>query len=256
MLPALLDQLKNPTPEVRIDALCALVMLEETNALGVLGQMWRTETHAEVRQAIRWAGTQIQAASQRGYTTEVEMAKAFRLDRAPTEEEQAQARKEQQLLASIQTKAAVEQTKQHGTESSKGTGNLLRRAATAGAISAAFGLGAGLTASMMGSPVSASSNLPDGSDRPQIGKEPIVPARPSTMNMAMPLKKLTDANPQTRKSAILQLRDLNNPAALGALGRCFVTDLDPSVREAAQATGKLIYFSALYWQKRATGSLQ
>ena len=52
MLKTLLDQLRDPSPEARIEALCALVMLEETEALPLLTLMWSTEQHPEVRQAV------------------------------------------------------------------------------------------------------------------------------------------------------------------------------------------------------------
>ena len=42
MLNTLLGQLKSPTPEVRIETLCALAMLEEADALPALTAMWST----------------------------------------------------------------------------------------------------------------------------------------------------------------------------------------------------------------------
>ena len=58
--------------------------------------------------------------------------------------------------------------------------------------------------------------------------------------------------PQTRSAAIIQLRDFNNLAALGPLAMKFIKDPDPAIRQAAQQTGKHIYFSALYWQEKDT----
>jgi hypothetical protein len=254
MLKALLDQLNNPAPEVRIETLCALVMLEETEALDVLARTWASERHPEVRQAIRWAGTQISTAKQRGYTTSAAMAQAFRFDRVPGEEQRQKEIEEKRLLSKLQTNVNIEQTKKYGSETDQAVRGVVRRAATAGAIGMAFGMGAGAIAGMIGSAVGSSSSLSDGSDedRPRIGQEPIVPARPGDTNISLSLKRLADANPKNRVAAIIQLRDFNNPAALGPLGKHFATDPDPSVREAAQATGKLIYFSALYWQERGT----
>jgi hypothetical protein len=247
MLKLLVHQLKESAPEVRIEALCALVMLEETEALAVLADMWKTETHPEVRQAVAWAGKQIQAAKQRGYTTSSAMAEAFRLNRGPDEQDL----QEKRLLSQIQNNAHAEKVKQHGVVSDNRVGQFAKNAAAAGALSMALGLGPGAALGMVGSTVSPSSNLSDGSEeRPRIGREPITPARPSTADIATWLKRLADPNSQTRLSAIAQLRDFNNPTALGPLGKRFATDPTPQVREAAQQTGKLIYFSALYWQER------
>jgi HEAT repeat protein len=236
MLKTLLDQLNNPAPEVRIETLCALVMLEETDALDVLARMWASERHPEVRKAIRWAGTQINAAKQHGYNTSAAMAKAFRLDRVPDEEQRKKDLEEKRLMSKLQTNVNIEQAKKHGSETDQAVGGAMRRAATVGAIGVAFGMGAGAIAGMMGTAVGASSNLSDGSeeDKPRIGQEPIVPARPSDTNINLWLKRLTDANPKNRVAAIVQLRDFNNTAALGPLGKHFATDPDPSVREAAR----------------------
>jgi hypothetical protein len=247
MLNLLLDQLRSSTPESRIEALCALVMLEETQALGVLGEMWKTETHPEVRQALAWAGKQIQAARQEGYSTAATMAEVFRLNRGPDERDQY----EKRLLSQIQTNAHLEKVKQHGIDQDNRVGQFARNAAAASALSLALGLGPGAAVGMIGPMISASSNLDDGSDnRPRIGQEPITPARPTSADINAWLKRLSDPNPKGRVAAILQLRDFNNPAALGPLGKRFATDPAPEAREAAQVTGKLIYFSALYWQQQ------
>ncbi len=248
MLGLLLNQLRSAAPQDRIEALCALVMLEETETLGVLADLWKTETHPEVRQAVAWAGKQIQAAKQRGYTTAAAMAEVFRLNRGPDEKDL----EEKRLLSQVQTNAHLEQIKQHGSDVDKRIGQIAKNAAAAGALSMAFGLGPGAAVGMMGSAVSASSNLDSDADKPRIGQEPITPARPSSVNVGTWLKRLVDPDPKARVAAILQLRDFNNPAALGPLGKQFATDASPEVRLAAQQTGKLIYFSALYWQERDT----
>jgi hypothetical protein len=245
MLNILADQLKSSAAESRIEALCALVMLEETEALPVLADMWKTETHPEVRNAVAWAGKQIQAAKQRGYTTLAAMTETLRLNRGPDEKEL----QEKRLLSQIQSSVHAETVKQHGTEPDNRIGQFAKNAAAAGALSMALGLGPGAAAGMVGPAVSPSSNLSDGStQRPQIGQEPIIPPRPASVDISSWLKRLTDNDSKTRLAAIVQLRDFNNPAALGPLGRRFATDTIPQVRETAQQTGKLIYFSALYWQ--------
>jgi hypothetical protein len=249
MLKMLLDQLNAPAHETRIEVLCALVMLEETLALDVLSKMWTTESHPEVKQAISWAGSQINAAKQRGYSTAVEMAQAFRYDLALANEKE---QEEQRKLDQLQTNVGIEQLKQYGgTEDGRQTGDALRRAATAGLMGAAFGISPSSTMMNMATPTGPTmTTLSDGTtSRPQIGKQKIVPPRPTDSNIAMWLKRLTDTDIKMRTGAIIQLRDFNNPTALGPLGMRFATDADPGVRQLAQQTGKMLYFNALYWQE-------
>lgn len=250
MIPSILNQLDNPQPESRIEALCTLVMLEETQALSVLEQKWKTEQHDEVRRAIAWAGKQLAAARGRGYTTAAALAQTFRLHLVPDEKEIEEKRKLQQ----IQTSINIQQAKDYGTsETDRQVGNAVKGAATVGALGIAFGLGAGAMLGAMPTGVGPSSSLSDGTtEKPAIGKEAITPPRPQTTDIKLWLKKLDDPNPQTRSSAIVQLRDFNNLAALGPLGMHFVKDPDPAIRQAAQQTAKHIYFSALYWQEKDT----
>src|SRR5215813_1243296 len=193
MLNTLLDQLKSPSPEVRIETLCALAMLEEGDALPTLTTLWSTEQHAEVKQVIGWAGKQIHAAQQRGYTTIEGMAEAFRVHLTPDEEE----KEEQRKLAQIQTQINIENAKQHGDEQSRIMGNSLKNAAAIGAVGMAFGMGGlGMMGAMMGQmkpTIDTSHSLSDGtSDKPKIGTQPIVPPRPADTNISMWLKKLAD----------------------------------------------------------------
>lgn len=244
MLKTLFDQLGDPSPEARIEALCALVMLEETEALPLLTQMWSTETHPEVKQAVGWAGKQIHAAQQRGYTTIEGMAAALRVHLVPDEKDIEEKRK----LSQIQTNINVQHAKQYGDdESNRRVGNALKGAAIAGALGAIGGLGTGAILGAMSPNVGPSTTL-GGGDKPSIGKETIVPPRPSDANIAPWVKRMAEADPKTRRAAIIQLRDFNNPRSLGPLGTRFVKDPDPALKDMAQQTGKQIYFSALYWQ--------
>ncbi len=248
MLKLLLDQLQATAPESRIDALCAFVMLEETQILDLLAKLWSSEQHPEVRQAIGWAGKQISAAQQRGYSTAIAMAQTFRYDLAlQNEQEQA----EQKLMAQVQNNVAIEKMKQHGNSDEKQQLNsAVKRTATAGVIGAAFGLGAGSILGMASPMGPVMTTLSDGTtNKPRIGTERIIPPRPTDVDIKLWLKRLNDEDTRMRASAIIQLRDFNNPIALGPLGKRFVSDADPAVRQSAQQTGKMLYFNALYWQE-------
>src|SRR6185295_3872929 len=159
MLPSLMNQLDDARPESRIEALCTLVMLEETQALSVLEQKWKTEQHDEVRRAIAWAGKQLAAARGRGYTTAAALAQTFRLHLVPDEKEIEEKRKLQQ----IQTSINIQQAKDYGTsETDRQVGNAVKGAATVGALGIAFGLGAGAMLGAMPTGVGPSSSLSDG----------------------------------------------------------------------------------------------
>jgi hypothetical protein len=244
MLKTLLDQLNATVPEARIEILCALVMLEETAALPTLTAMWSRETHPEVKQCVGWAGKQIHAAQQRGYSTVAAMVEQFRLNRLPDQKEI----DEERALRQIQTQVNIEQHKagHTGTPSTADmVGKTLRGAALGGALGGLMGVGMGAMLSSTMPQVNPFTN--DSTPAPKIGDKPIVPPMPSTTAITTWLRKLSDVNAQTRQNALVQLRDFNNPAAIAPLGTVFVRDVDPAVRQAAQFTAKTIYFCAVYW---------
>lgn len=245
MYKPLIDQLRDPQPEKRIEALCALVMLQETDALDLLTKMWNVEQHAEVKQAVGWAGKQLQAAKQQGYSTAKAMVETFRLHLKPDEKEEEERRK----LEQIQTNVRLQQFKDTGmSEEDRQAGATTRNALlnTAASIGLGFGAMGAINAMSPGAGL-ASSNIDD-PNKPRIGLQPIIPAKPSTTDIQMWLKKLTAPDAKTKQNAIIQLRDFNNPAALAALGSVYVKDPDPAIKQVAQQTGKQIYFSVLYWQ--------
>src|SRR5581483_316874 len=246
MLTTLLEQLRAAAPEARLQALQTLAMLEETDALSILGEMWKTEQKPELKQAIHQAGQQIHAAKQRGYTTVEGMAAAYRADLSPDEKDIEEKRK----LAQIQTSINIEHARKHGgSEESRAMGEFTRRAATTTAIGMAFGLGAGAMMAGLTPAINTAHNLSDGTtEGPGIGKQPIIPPRPSDTNVNLWLKKLDNADAAVRRQALLQLRDLNNPAALNALGARFAIEPEADLRQLIQQIGKDIYFSALFWQ--------
>jgi hypothetical protein len=215
MLTMLLEQLKSPLPELRIQALCALTMLEETGVLERLAYLRSGETHPEVREAIAWAETQIRQAQARGYRTETAMAQAFRSGLYTDTTEQ------QRLLAQVGGETGR-------PDSRSGPASILRVLRIG-----FFGAAGGTAAS-----------------RRIISKGGALPPRPTASDVSHCLSRLNDPDPAARAVTIVQLQALNNPAALGALAQQFVNDPDPGVRCLAQHAGKLIYFSALYWEER------
>jgi len=246
MLKTLLAQLQAPAPEARIEALHTLAMLEETEALGILAQMWKSEQNSDVRQVVAWAGRQIHAAKQRGYTTIEAMAETFRVDLGPDEKELEEKRK----LSQIQTHINIEQTKLHGeTDESRMMGSFTRNAAMSSAAGLVMGLGVGAMMAGLSPTINTSHSLSDGTtDNPTIGREPIIPPRPSDTPVNVWLKKLDAPDPATRKQALIQLRDFNNPAVLGPLAAHFIKESEPALQQLIQQVGKYVYFCALFWQ--------
>jgi hypothetical protein len=247
MLDQLLANLDSTTPDSRIEALCVIVMLQETQALDKLAHIWKTDPNAEVRQAIVWAGKQLQPLKDAGYSTEFGMNQMFRLHLGVEDPAEAEERRKMEQL---QRNLSAQSFTSGANEKSGQTGMLVLRGAVAGGMLAA-GFGPGAAAAAFSSGVDASSNL---GPRPEIGKEPIVPPRPGTMDIQLWTKRLTTGDSKAKNTAILQLREFNNPAALTSLAQSFIKDPDPAVRQAAQDTGKFIYFSTLYWEKRTTVS--
>jgi hypothetical protein len=94
-------------------------------------------------------------------------------------------------------------------------------------------------------------------ERPQIGKQRIPPTRPADSDIKMIVRRLQDdLNPDKRRKAAIDLGSVsNNPAALPYLAQAFVEDSDRAVREAAQRSGKLIYWNVIYWEMEQSGAL-
>lgn len=84
MLTMLFEQLGSPLRDIRLGALYALVMVEETDALRSLYQLWSGESDAEFRQTIAWAGTRIRRAQASGDTAPAVITKAFHGNTKPT----------------------------------------------------------------------------------------------------------------------------------------------------------------------------
>jgi hypothetical protein len=72
-----MEQLGSPLRDIRLGALYALVMVEETNALHSLQQLWSGESDAELRQTIAWAGTRIRSAQADGETAPAVITRTF-----------------------------------------------------------------------------------------------------------------------------------------------------------------------------------
>ncbi|GAB4572086.1 MAG: hypothetical protein Kow0077_10520 [Anaerolineae bacterium] len=249
----LIANLQNPQPQVRMDVVRVLGMVEETLALDALRKRYEEESLPDLKQTVLWAGRRIYAAQQRGFNTHDHVLHYFGVVR---EVEQMEDETEAELLKRMEQELHLEMIRRQ-RDATRTKNNM-----TAGVLAATAALGmAGLPVGGV-SPGSllqagaevASSNL--GVNRPQIGRQRTPAMRPTNTDITVWLKKL--ANSADRKACIdacRQLVELNNPAALPHLARVFVSTDDPEIRQAAEEAGKRLYWNSIYWQMEQDGTL-
>ncbi len=248
-LETLLNALNHPRPEVRISTARLLGMLEETRALGAVGQQYRAETDPAVREALAWAGQRLHAAHQAGYSTLNEIFRHFGIDREIANREDPT---EAELMKKMQDNLDMELMKMRGDAATKKAG--LTTAVAIGGALAGLPVGGMINAAMQPGAEWAESNM--GVSRPQIGMQRVPAAAPGTADISVWVRRLRELpDPEQRARAAGELATLNNPAALPILAAAFVADRAPQVQQAAQRAGKLIYWNAVYWQMERDGSL-
>ncbi|MBN2304836.1 MAG: HEAT repeat domain-containing protein, partial [Anaerolineae bacterium] len=252
-LEALLSGLQNPQPAVRLDIVRVLGMVDEVGALAALREHYQAEGDPVVRSAIAWAGKRLYQAQQAGYSTQAEIFRFFGVDREieatpDAAEAELMEKLERDLESTLQNRQQRSNVKQAG-------------------IAAATGLGVGLVAggmmglgTMMGGmkqgASAASSNL-GSSDRPDPGSKRTPAMKPSTTDFKVWLRRLLESsNDAQREQAIIEIQQLNNPAALPHLAAVFVSDNSPKIRESAQRFGKILYWSSVYWDMEQSGALE
>lgn len=246
-LQTLLADLTGPDAAIRLQTARIIGMLDETAALEALAAQYRAETVGEVKASLAWAGKRVQAARQAGYTTLDALFHHFHID---YELQVEQDKKEADLLKQMQHEADMQLLR----ERSGKAGDMALGMAIGGALLGTQGMVMGaMTALTPGAEV-LSSGL---DDRPQIGKQRIPPTRPGDSDIRMILRRLQDdPDPDRRRKAAIDLGSMsNNPAALPYLAQAFVEDVNTAVREAAQRSGKLIYWNAIYWEMEQSGAL-
>ncbi len=244
---ALFIGLNEPQPAARIRALYVLAMVEEVEALPVLRDMLRWETHPAVIEEIKRTGRMLAEAQKRGHTTDAAIRAQFRLH---LEEQSAAESEEEKKLAQARTQAELQMIRDQGSS----TGERGGRTGSGMALAAGALLvgGASYSASAIASSVSGANSVTEsnlGQRRPQIGLQAIPPQRPSDHDISIWLKRLKDSDPDKRKTALIELKGLNNPGALPHLAMCYSSDPEQTLREEAQKVGKSIYYNWLHWER-------
>lgn len=247
-LEVLLSGLKKPQPEVRLDVVRVLGMLDETRALETLREHYKRETDPAVRDAIAWAGKRLYQAVLAGYSTIDELFRYFRIDREietmpDVSEQEIMRRMDQQFDADMRD-LRIQQTRRK-------VGVAIAAGLAGGAVGAGGGMQMMIDAMRPGADA-ASTGVGKG-DR-MVQRTPAT--LPTNTSIDIWVKRLHKATkPEDRENAIIELHQLNNPRALPHLAHVFVSDESPKVRQAAQRYGKILYWGSVYWDMEQSGAL-
>ncbi len=244
----LIANLRNPQPAIRLDIVRVLGMVEETQALDALRERYREETDPTLKEALLWAGRRIYAAHRNGFSTLEAIFQRFGIDH---ELEHLEQEGEAELLQRLDDNLHMEMIRRQRDASQKKT-TMAVAAGLAGAV--VGGMGTTLMTSMLqaGAEV-ASSNL---EARPTIGASRAPAIKPTATDISRWVRRLREGNDAImRRTAAQELFTLNNPAALPHLACAFLTDPAPDVREAAERSGKFLYWNTVYWEMEQDGSL-
>lgn len=251
-LEVLLGGLENPQPAVRLDVVRVLGMVDETRALEALRARYQHESDPVVRQAIAWAGKRLYEAQQAGYTTVDEVFRHFGVQREiesmpDAAEAELKKKMDQDLERTLTERRGSASRKQAGLAAAAGLGVSMVAGGMAGLSALSTGLTAGAGA--------ASSSL-EIAHRAEGGTQRAPATKPASTDFSIWLRRLREStDPARRVQAALEIQQLNNPAALPHLAVAFLSDESPQVRQAAQHHGKILYWSAIYWEMEQDGSL-
>lgn len=249
MLETLLGGLSHAQPAVRLDVARVLGMLDETRALDALRHQYHVEPDPAVRAAVVWAGKRVYDAQQSGYDTLNALFRHFNVDRAlgqaASSAEAEQLRYVRQGLdADLQAQLEGANKRRMGLSLAAGLGGAMLAGPLGGIVAARMAMGSG------------SGAAPGIDFRSQRVTQRAPAARPTADEIGVWVKRLRESlAPAAREQAALELSQINNPAALPHLAAAFMLDPADKVRDAAQRSGKILYWSALYWAMEQDGTL-
>jgi hypothetical protein len=173
----------------------------------------------------------------RGHSTDLGVRQHFRLDWGPTPEEL----EEHAKLKKVQEQMDLDRIRQQQTE----VGSKAASTAAWGAAAAVMG-GMGMAASVMLSSLAGSGG--ESGNTPEVGLA-IDPQRPTQNDVSAWVARLRHPDSRTRRSAAIELRALNNLAAMAPLANRFALEPVPEVRQEIQTTGKALYYNWIRWEQ-------
>lgn len=233
---ALIQLLAHPDPRARIDAARTLGMLDEVDALPALAAAFKRETVPDVQDILQHTGRRLQQVQAQGYTTFAALWRHFNIQReveAAIQRDSPEAKFPEGLSAEAMDRLYDEMRLERQKRKIDGKYSLNGRA----------DLNRQSEASVPGTgDLRAHKRLP--------------PVAPSTQDIRPHVRRLLQ-NPDAaaRRRAALTLGDINNPEALLPLARAYAVDPAAEVGEAAQQSGKRLYWNVLYSALEADGTI-
>lgn len=249
---ALINQLKDANPTVRLESTRVLGLVEETQSLHPLRESFRQEDDPAVQEAIDWAGKRIFAAQQRGYTTFDAIFAEFRLYLPPKD---TRAAAEESLLRQMDDKFQADLLNQ---ESKRLRSAAIRGAALGALAGDDLGLPGILGGALLGStltgysPTGLSTSGAQGSSNYRIP-----PKMPSDMQTNVWMRRLReDPSRDKRIQAARELVELNNPSVLPKMAEAYLAETVVEVQKAIEGAAKLLYITEVYWELSQTDLLE
>lgn len=219
----LIMSLYDNDPKIRNQSALIVGMVNETAALGALEQRYREETDTDVKQSLQWAGRRVEQANKARYTTIDAIFEHFQINR--------------ELTSGIDPDEADALRHSNSTTES--------------------GFSHIKMGSMLGADQLQTGHL-DGERRQN--KQTFLRLRPivtSEIDISVKIKRLMDmSDPKRQKNAALELKDINNPAALPHLSWIVCHHENKEVCALAEKAGKHIYWNVNYAIMEHNGRLK
>lgn len=232
----LIRNLFNPEAAQRVEAARILGMVDEVEALPAMQKAFKSETDAHVKSTLQWAGKRLQAAHAIGYSTFDAIWHHFSIERE---------------LDALRHGKTPDEKYYSGL-----SGHELDMLYNQGRLENKLNnLTGGINRLIPGGKKTSGYLEPHLADGFKAGKR-IMPPEPTQQDVRPHVQRLLrDADANVRRKAAITLADINNPAALPALARAFVADPAPGVGEAAQQSGKRLYWNLLYYEMDHDGTI-
>ena len=247
------DYLGDSNPEIVVSALRLVGLVEETTLFDAVRAAYMNAANDDVKLAADWAGRRLHAAKQRQHTTLDAIFDFFGIDReianSGTEEEE-------RLLKDLDAQMQNEMMRRNQDAAGKKLMWSAGAAALGGMVGGAAVGGMMFNSGMAAGADMASSNI-SGQRIEGMSTQRAPAPRPSDLDVRVWVKRLrSDANPDKRRGAAMELASMNNPTALHHFGMAFQHETVPAVQAAIEQYGKVLYWKQAYWQLTEDGTIE